>query len=614
MPKLKIQYSRNYILLLLFFFAMLKSSLGQNTVFLQQNKGYYPLNFDQIDAFEDKSTKLEFEQIQKVKFNKCTKRLLNSGYSESKFWYKFKVKNESDKKWIFAIKGTLLDEIEIYEILPNGGVLKRISGDHHPHSSREIDAPMFGFYLNIPKNETRDIYFSVESKDTKQFTLQIADQAFFNKSLNINMLRWFFYFGMLAMMFVYNLLLFFSIRDITYFYYVLYIACFGMMQFTIFGYGTQFIWGENVWFTNRASTVFAGGTTIFITLFSYKFLNIKAFFPKLKAVFVYLVSCGIFIIVVNLIEPTAKTNYWTALISLPNVLLMLIIGTLVMLKGYKPARYYMLAWGVLFLSILIFIINAVGILPENNLKNLILPIGGIFEVILLSFALGNRINTIEKEKTNAQKEVVNQLKANEQVRTRIARDLHDDLGSTLSSIRILSEFAQNQTFQNPEKVPQLLNRISSNTQKLQENLQDIVWTAQSKENSLEELLVRIRQFGGEILEAKNINFVFNLDETLNSIQISPNFQYDIFMIFKESIHNIVKYAHAKTVRVSFFKDKITANLIIEDDGVGFDISSEKDGNGLKNMPKRAENLGGKLEILTELNKGTTVKLSFPVPQ
>ncbi len=605
---------KKLILILVFFNCFSLESFAQKMISLTQNRQNYPISYNMIEAFEDPSTKLTFDEIKNKKFVICTKRMLNSGYSDSKFWYRIKLKNESNKRWIFAVKGTLLDEIELFEIKSDGTFTKRISGDHYPHSTREIDSPMFAFYLKIPQNDSQTLYLSVKSQDTKQFTLQIDDDDFFNKQLNQVMFRWFFYFGMLFMMFVYNLLLFFSIRDITYLYYVLYITCFGMMQLAIFGYGTQFIWGESVWFTNRASTVFAGGTTIFIALFSYKFLNIKHFFPKLKAVFIYLITCGSLIIIVNLIKPTATSNYLTAIISLPNVLMMPVIGTLVLLKGFRPARYYMLAWGILFFSIAIFLMNAVGLFPESNLKNLILPIGGIFEIVLLSFALGNRINTIEKEKTKAQKEAVKQLQANEEVRTRIARDLHDDLGSTLSSIRILSEFAQNQTTQNPEKVPNLLNKITNSTQKLQENLQDIVWTTQSKDNTVEELLVRIRQFGGEVLEAKNINYHLKIDNSLNKIAISPNFQYDIFMIFKESINNIVKYANAKNVIVNFDLKADLIVLSIKDDGIGFDIEQEKDGNGLKNIPRRAENIDGDVEIISKIGSGTTIILSFPVPQ
>jgi signal transduction histidine kinase len=226
--------------------------------------------------------------------------------------------------------------------------------------------------------------------------------------------------------------------------------------------------------------------------------------------------------------------------------------------------------------------------------------------------LGNRINTIEKEKTNVQKELVEQLRTNEEVRSRIARDLHDDLGSTLSSIRILSEFAQTQT--NPLKVSNLLDRITNSTQKIQENLQDIVWTTQTKDNSIDELLIRIRQFGGGVLEAKNINYQLKIETILHTILLSPNIQYDIFMIFKESIHNITKYAQAENVVVNFGLKNDLILLYIKDDGVGFDIEQEKEGNGLKNIVRRAENIKGEIEINSKIGGGTSISLSLRVPK
>jgi signal transduction histidine kinase len=158
-----------------------------------------------------------------------------------------------------------------------------------------------------------------------------------------------------------------------------------------------------------------------------------------------------------------------------------------------------------------------------------------------------------------------------------------------------------------------LDKIKNSTQKLQENLQDIVWTTQTKDKSCEELLARMRLFGGEILEAKNIDYHFKIDKSLHNFKLVPNIQYDIFMIFKESIHNIVKYAKAKNVEVNFgIKDHLLI-LTIQDDGVGFDCFQEKDGNGLKNMPHRAENIGGKVEIISTKDKGTSIKFTMPVP-
>jgi signal transduction histidine kinase len=605
-------YSKLLIVFLVIMSGVSQEIHAQELVHLTQNQSKYDLSANLIEVFEDPTTHLTFEEIKQKKFTKATKEKINTGYSDSKFWYRLNLKNESAKRWLFLINGTLVDEIEFFEVSSDGSVRKRVSGDKFPHSSREIDSSMFGFYMYISNNETVTIYLSIKSQDTKQFTLQISDDEYFNATLRKMTFRWFFYFGMLFMMFVYNLLLYFSIRDTTYLYYVFYIASFGLMQFAIFGYGTQFIWGENVWFTNQAPTFFAGCTTLFITLFSYKFLNVKFFFPQFKRIFIFAVLCVASIVLFNLIKPQPKAQYLVAVVSLFNVSMMITIGIMVLRKGYRPARYYMIAWGVLFVAMIIFILNAIGVLHESNIKNLILPFGGIIEVVMLSFGLGNRINTIEKEKTNVQKELVEQLRTNEEVRSRIARDLHDDLGSTLSSIRILSEFAQTQT--NPLKVSNLLDRITNSTQKIQENLQDIVWTTQTKDNSIDELLIRIRQFGGGVLEAKNINYQLKIETILHTILLSPNIQYDIFMIFKESIHNITKYAQAENVVVNFGLKNDLILLYIKDDGVGFDTKQEKEGNGLKNIVRRAENIKGEIEINSKIGGGTSISLSLRVPK
>jgi signal transduction histidine kinase len=604
------KYATLFIVIFLYFSLKVHA---QNIVRLAQNQAKYDLENTVIDIFEDPTTKLTFEEIQHQKFTRATLKNINSGYTNSKLWYRVNVRNESDKKWVFVIFGTLIDEIELFEIKANGRIKKRLSGDYRPFSTREIDSPVFGFFIDIPQSQTQTMYLGIKSQDPIEFTLHIEDILYYDRVARREMYKWFFYFGMLFMMFVYNLFLFFSIRDTAYLYYVLYIACFGLFQFAIFGYGTQFLYGENIWITNRASSFFGGLSTIFIALFSYKFLNIKFFYPKLKWVYVYLVFCGFIIATINLPKPSYINNQFIALVSLFNTFLMVVLGVLVLRKGYPPARYYMVAWGVLFFSIAIFILNVSKILPETNTIYLILPFGGIVEVMLLSFGLGNRIKTIEKEKISAEKETLKQLKENEEVRTRIARDLHDDLGSTLSSIRILSEFAQNETVMHPEKVPNLLDKIKNSTQKLQENLQDIVWTTQTKDNSFEELLARMRLFGGEILEAKNIEYHFKIDKSLRNLKLSPNVQYDIFMIFKESIHNIVKYARAKNVTVNFGTKDNLLTLTVQDDGVGFDCFQEKEGNGLKNMPHRAEQIGGKMEIFSVKDKGTNITFTMPVP-
>jgi signal transduction histidine kinase len=587
---------------------------AQKTLVLKENTKEINLKKEYFTVFEDKSTLMTFEQVRDQEYKNHNSNTFNFGFSSSKYWIKIPIVNQSDQNWIMAVMASLVDELELYTVLADGSVTKKVSGDKYPHSQREFDLPMFAFSIKPPQNQVTTLYLSAKSLDTKQFTVKFEDPTVFSKVEHNYISLWFFYFGLLFMMVVYNLFLYFSIFEKAYLFYVFYILNFIFAQLTLLGFGNQYIWGNYVWFANRTPVFFAATTSIFALLFAIRFLNVYQYYPKSKIYFNILLGINILLCILTIIKPTILYNRISSYMIIVQVAIVVIIGVGVMRKGYAPARYYMLSWAVLFVALILFALKIMGLLPLTTINYTLLPTGAAIEVLMLSLGLGNRINTTQNEKTEAQKELVNQLLENEQVKSRIARDLHDDLGSTLSSIRILSEYAKNQAINDPSQTESLLKKISESSQKLQENLQDIVWTTQSKDNTLHELSTRMRRFGGEILEAKNINYAIHIDKNLDLLNLSSAIQYDIFMIFKESINNIVKYAEAKNVWVRFIYLNDILTLEIRDDGIGFDSTQEKDGNGLKNMAKRAENIKGKLIILSKLNEGTTILLETTVTQ
>jgi 7TMR-DISM extracellular 2 len=157
--------SSRAILFLIFSFHIFSIKIvAQQQIILAQNQAKYDLENTVIDIFEDPTAKLTFEEIQHQKFMRGTLRNINSGYTNSKMWYRVNVRNESDKKWVFIIFGTLIDEIELFEIKANGNIEKRISGDYRPFSTREIDSPVFGFHIDIPQNQTQTMYLGIKIK------------------------------------------------------------------------------------------------------------------------------------------------------------------------------------------------------------------------------------------------------------------------------------------------------------------------------------------------------------------------------------------------------------------------------------------------------------------
>ncbi|MEP7167966.1 MAG: two-component regulator propeller domain-containing protein [Bacteroidota bacterium] len=198
------------------------------------------------------------------------------------------------------------------------------------------------------------------------------------------------------------------------------------------------------------------------------------------------------------------------------------------------------------------------------------------------------------------------------VRNRIARDLHDEIGSNLSSIILFSEVAKQKSNAEESSVLPLLKKISDYTQTSQEAINDIVWMINSRNDRFENIIIRMRGLAAEMFEAKQINFSLNFDEKLNDLKIGMDERKNFYLIYKEAINNIVKYAECSHVTIELSYRYSSIFLIIKDDGIGFDIKNISKGNGLINMQKRAEMLNGKLTLNAYPGKGTVVELRFDI--
>jgi signal transduction histidine kinase len=205
-------------------------------------------------------------------------------------------------------------------------------------------------------------------------------------------------------------------------------------------------------------------------------------------------------------------------------------------------------------------------------------------------------------------------------RLRISRELHDDIGSTLGSISIYSDVAKKCTQIN-ENTNEVLSKIGIVSRELIDKMSDIVWSLNPNHKSFEQLQNRMMTFAGMILAPQNIQYDFVADEDLKKIKLTPGQLKDLFLIFKEALYNIVKYANCKSASISLCVQRNNFSMIIEDDGMGFDVSSNtankipssgnfSGGNGINNMKARADDMNAKLCINSEINKGTTVQLNL----
>ena len=194
------------------------------------------------------------------------------------------------------------------------------------------------------------------------------------------------------------------------------------------------------------------------------------------------------------------------------------------------------------------------------------------------------------------------------IRDKIAGDLHDDIGSTLSSISILSELAK----QNSSHATPYLENISKNTSLMQENMNDIVWAINPKNDRFVNIIQHMSQFAAELLEPKNIEVNFNSDESLSSLLLPMDKRKNFYLFFKEAINNCAKYSVAARVDILISCHEQHISLMITDDGKGFDTSASYHGNGMSTMRKRAAELGGHMEVVSAAGSGTRIDLDFPI--
>jgi len=204
------------------------------------------------------------------------------------------------------------------------------------------------------------------------------------------------------------------------------------------------------------------------------------------------------------------------------------------------------------------------------------------------------------------------MKALQTERNRIASDLHDDIGASLSSIRIYSDAATSKFEDRPEEVLRLMALIRETSVGLMDRMSDIIWTISSNHDSAEDLVLRMKSHGGKLFNSVGIRPVYLLNGDLSQFHPSVQARKNIYLIFKEAVNNMAKYGNAETALITISVENGTFRLSIKDDGIGFDLSEQKDGNGLKNMRQRATALNGQLTILSNKGHGTEVSLTCEI--
>jgi two-component system, NarL family, sensor histidine kinase UhpB len=224
----------------------------------------------------------------------------------------------------------------------------------------------------------------------------------------------------------------------------------------------------------------------------------------------------------------------------------------------------------------------------------------LISVLFISMILINRYRVLNR--TRRQLEI-------EKMRSDIARDLHDDLGSALSSINIISQMGVTRKNGQAENHFQRINEQSS---RMMESMSDIVWSINPENDTLDKLLIKMKEFAAEILEPKGISYQFQEPVNPATIRLNAGRRKNLFLIFKEAINNAAKYSDGSNITIRLKETDSTLTLVVQDNGKGFLETEVKHGNGLRNMEARAQQIKGTLTRHSKPNEGTTVTVNLPI--
>jgi two-component system, NarL family, sensor histidine kinase UhpB len=230
----------------------------------------------------------------------------------------------------------------------------------------------------------------------------------------------------------------------------------------------------------------------------------------------------------------------------------------------------------------------------------------LISVVIISILLVNRYRVIGRSK---------RLVELERMRNSIARDLHDDIGSTLSSINIISQLAlkdANACLPDRQGSATHFQRIAQHSSTMMESMSDIVWSINPHNDSLEQLISKMKEFASEILDSLDVLYSFSGEENLLAVSLDASLRKNLFLIFKEAINNAAKYSAATAISIHFKKEGNTLQFSIADNGKGFELTNHSSGNGLRNMKERAASINGMLDVKSSSTRGTEVFLSLPI--
>lgn len=398
------------------FFAPLQSS-GQDTVIVKTGK--IERNFGKkIMLLKDQEHRIDVKAaLTNQEYTRLNTPVPNLGVTNATYWLKFLIKNESNRSdLMLRLALPTIDYLDFFIVDSTQKVIRHeATGDRIPYASRNFDNPIPTMRFNLEKHKTYTVLLKIHGGEQLQVPLTVGNSSSLIDEIQNASIIFGLYIGIISVMFIYNLFLFISTKDKSYLYYIIYILIIGLTQANFQGYAFKYLWPDNTWLSTHAVYILSSLAALSAIEFMKQFLHTRDFLPTLHKTlnFFYLPYLIAFLSTLfgnlnlgyQIIQVTAVTA----------AMYMLVIAFMVYLKGFRPAKFFLLAWSVFLLGVCSFVLKDYNILEYNTFTYNMMPFGSALEVVLLSFALADKINTFKKEKEESQAQALRVSLENEQL-------------------------------------------------------------------------------------------------------------------------------------------------------------------------------------------------------
>lgn len=654
---------------LLLFLLSTTNIIGQNHIDLKDIFSLQDIGKN-THYYEDDSNGLSIDDIRSLdvqnKFVPYQQDAINFSSTSSTYWLKFVVNQNVSERFYVNIGSSYIDKISLFEFDEDTMVSERHTGDDLPFDSREIKVGNYLFAMPMEMGMKRTYYLKVKSDQPLFFLLKVGTLASFSEyEHDLDFLQGI-YFGVMLLIFLYNLFLYFSTKEQIYLYYIAYVLSMTCFMASVFGYFFEYFW-PNAPIINQLAVVTSGLTMITATLFTQKFLNTKESEPlmhKISMLFLGVgLAVGVFVITGLRIEGLILAQGGLLLMAA----YFLALGIRFKIRGFSPAKFYLLAWGALIVGIVFAILESLNVIPVMSYLNA-MQIGSGLEVVLLSFALGDRINMYKKQKEDAQYKALTTAKENERLiqeqniilekkveeRTQevaqqnkklvhlnkekdmLVNVVAHDLRTPLSHIRLLIQLI-NMTAVNLSKDQEsYLEEIDHSTDRLSKLIARIldIHALETNRVELNTQIVDLEELVSYVvncfrLTSKNKEIEINIlcEQGDHFVEVDKNY---MIQVLENLISNALKFSErGSQVFVHVKSDQGQSYVVVEDQGPGINEEDQKKlfgkfqklsaqptegeasiGLGLSIVKKYIECMKGEIHCESEVGVGTKFIVSF----